>query len=35
MDGMGGRTIGHDGRTLEGMAQRGDQVKIPRKGTLG
>ena len=33
-DGTGGRTIGYDGRTLEVMAHRGNQVKRPRKETL-
>ena len=35
MNGTGGRTIGDEGRTLEGMAKVGDQLKRPRHRTLG
>ena len=35
MDRTGGRTIRHYGGILEGMAQIGENIKIPIKGTLG
>ena len=34
-DGIGGRTIGYDGKIIEDMVKGGNQGKRPRKGTLG